>query len=113
MSNLMCIQSTKFCNLNVSGQYEESSFGFRAYDDYDSMYYNMVSEGELSDRSGEVFDVEYIINNVGELFTGETKKRFESMLDSALDKGCLSFNGGIVSIEKIGNEFYVKDDSEE
>lgn len=43
MSNRICIQATKFTD--ISGREDrDESWGFRIYDDYDSEYYNVLTE---------------------------------------------------------------------
>ena len=109
MSNLVIIQSTKFINLNTNGQHGDTSYGFRAYDDYDSVYYNLVSEGELNERKDEVFDVAYMLNHPSDFFTGSTLDKFRDMIDYALEKGVMEFNGCMLNLTFTNGEIVVSE----
>jgi len=112
MGNLMSVQSTKFVNLNSNGQHGDTNYGFRAYDDYGSVYYNLVPEGELFDRKNEVFEISYMLNHPSDFFTGSALDQFRDMIDSALEKGVVEFNSDTLSIKRVNGEIIVSDEDE-
>lgn len=77
MSNMVCVQFTKFQNLDQHGKpSEEPAFGYRIYDDYDGVYNNCFHSVEEMVEAGltpeGIFD--YICEN-HESFWEETMNR--------------------------------------
>ena len=77
MSNEVTIQATQFVNMR-GAEKTGSTFGFRIYDDYDSVYSNLMMEGEFLDISSEdLAFLKYVVDNASD--------KIEYMLDSVVE----------------------------
>ena len=86
MSNRLCVEYTKFVNLNDSGQEVDHTFGFRIYDDYQAEYRNTY-------YSFEELRVSINRENIQEFLEREYFDFYEDRRGVELNDEWVEFNG--------------------
>jgi len=80
MSNQLCLEYTRFEDLDVLGNAQTESYGYRAYDQYASVYYNLCNTfDELVELVNEQNVIGYLCQN-----------HYDEFDDTSLRKGVLT-----------------------
>jgi hypothetical protein len=94
MSNRATLQFTRFANLNLKGEQisKKEDYGYRLYDEYESVYNNTFESFEELQEAINLHTVgEYLKNNHRDFY-----------VDAVLQREGLNFNGRWYSLKELG-----------